>query len=173
MATKHLLVCSIGNPAPYDNTLHSAGHVVLSALANMLSYKFEKTRGQNGSHVSIGQDYVLWRSGSYMNVSGPAVAKAWKFYGGKKLVILHDELELPLGIIKSISGQSSAKGHNGLKSMLIKDYTRIAIGIGRPSSRESGLVAAYVLRKIQGHERSKFEACASKVLEELQKISQE
>ncbi|POS84791.1 hypothetical protein EPUL_003646 [Erysiphe pulchra] len=171
MAGQHLLVCSIGNPAPYENTLHSAGHVVLSALARMLSYSFEKTRGQNGSQVSIGHDFILWRSGSYMNVSGPAVAKAWKLYGGKKLVILHDELELPLGNVKVTSGRSSAKGHNGLKSMLTKDYTRIGIGIGRPSSRESDLVAAYVLRKIQGYERSKFEACASKVLEELQKIS--
>ncbi|KAI6246410.1 Peptidyl-tRNA hydrolase [Erysiphe necator] len=171
MVGQHLLVCSIGNPAPYENTLHSAGHIVLSALARVLSYKFEKARGQSGSQVSVGQDYILWKSGSLMNVSGTAVAQAWKFYGGKQLVVLHDELELPLGNFRVKSGKSSAKGHNGLKSILIKDYTRIGIGIGRPISRDSDLVAAYVLRKIKGYERATLEACASKVLEELQKIS--
>lgn len=162
------MVCSIGNPAPYAKTLHSAGHVVLSALASMLSYKLEKAN--SGSLVSVGQEFVLWQSGSFMNVSGAAVAKASKIYGGRKLVVLHDEMELPLGRVKVASGNASAKGHNGLRSMMTKDYIRIGIGIDRPLSREPDVVAAYVLRKMQGQERAKIEASAFTVLEELRRL---
>ncbi|RKF79847.1 Peptidyl-tRNA hydrolase [Golovinomyces cichoracearum] len=170
MGGSHILVCSIGNPAPYARTLHSAGHVVLSALASMLSYKIEKARSGGGSLVYVGQEFVLWQSGSFMNVSGTAVAKAFKIYGGRQLVVLHDEMELPLGRVKVTSGHASAKGHNGLRSMTTKDYTRIGIGIDRPLSRESDVVAAYVLRKMQGHERAKIEASAVTVLEELRRL---
>ncbi|TQS37280.1 hypothetical protein Golomagni_02254 [Golovinomyces magnicellulatus] len=154
MGGSHILVCSIGNPAPYARTLHSAGHVVLSALATMLSYKFEKAQSGGGSLVSV----------------GAAVAKASKIYGGRKLVVLHDELELPLGRVKVTSGHASAKGHNGLRSMMTKDYIRIGIGIDRPLSREPDVVAAYVLRKMKGNERIKIEASAFTALEELRKL---
>lgn len=163
----HLLVCSIGNPAPYANSLHSAGHILLSALARSISYVFEKS--SQGSLVSIGNEFILWQSGTYMNISGKAVAGAWKKYGGR-LVVIHDEMELPLGRVKVSPGHMGTKGHNGLKSMLTKDYTRIGVGIGRPSSRDPEIVSAYVLRKMQGHERAKVEGCVDTVLAELRKM---
>ncbi len=95
-----------------------------------------------------------------MNVSGPAVATAWKAFlnglpnahrSNAKLVVVHDELESPLGKIKVKHG-GSARGHNGLKSVTSSlggmEYSRIGVGIGRPVSRESKDVANYVLRKM-------------------------
>ena len=63
MATPiRLLVCSIGNPGLYINTLHSAGHTVLSALANTLSYpSFQKSRAYGNGLVSAGSDFMLWK----------------------------------------------------------------------------------------------------------------
>ena len=95
-----------------------------------------------------------------MNVSGPAVAGAWRTFlkdlaseerSRARLVVVHDELESPLGKIKMKQG-GSAKGHNGLKSCISSlggmNFWRVGVGIGRPESRESRLVAEYVLRKM-------------------------
>jgi PTH1 family peptidyl-tRNA hydrolase len=116
-----------------------------------------------------------------MNVSGVGVAAAWRQFVKEsrgeqtKLVVVHDELELPLGQVKVRSGLASAKGHNGLKSIkqMLPDvaYTRIGVGIGRPESREPAVVAGYVLRKMTGTERGKVEGCAGKVEAELRKLA--
>jgi peptidyl-tRNA hydrolase, PTH1 family len=175
MATPiRLLVCSIGNPGPYLNTLHSAGHTVLSALANTLAYpSFQKSRAYGNGLVSAGSEFTLWQSNSLMNVSGLGVAAAWRQFQKEgrgeeaRLVVVHDELELAPGQMQIKSGAASAKGHNGLKSIsgILKsmEYTRIGVGIGRPESREPEVVAGYVLRKMSVQERMKIEGCVEKV----------
>lgn len=184
MATPiRLLVCSIGNPGPYLNTLHSAGHTVLSALASSLSYpSFQKSRIYPNGLVSIGSDFTLWQSTSLMNVSGPGVASAWRHFQKEsrgedtRLVVVHDELEIALGQVKVRPGTASAKGHNGLKSIGEslggKDYMRIGVGIGRPESRDKRDVADYVLRKMSMVERGRIEGAAGKVEVELRRLSQ-
>lgn len=110
-----------------------------------------------------------------MNISGVGVAAAWRQFAREnkagdtepQLVVVHDEMELPLGKVKEKNGNSSAKGHNGLKS--IKEqlnglkYTRIGVGIGRPDSRDPEVVSRYVLRRVSGEERGKIEASAGGV----------
>jgi PTH1 family peptidyl-tRNA hydrolase len=182
MSTTRLLVCSIGNPGQYIGTLHSAGHTVLSTLAFALSYpSFQKSRAYGNGLVSSGSDITLWQSSSLMNVSGVGVATAWRQFVKEsrgedtRLVVVHDELELPLGQVKVRSGLASPKGHNGLKSIKQTlpgvDYTRIGVGIGRPESREPDIVAAYVLRKMSGSEKMKVEGCVGKVEAELRKLA--
>lgn len=72
-------------------------------------------------------------------------------------------------------GKASPKGHNGLKSIREKmpgvPYTRIGVGIGRPESREPGVVAGYVLRKMTQGERGKIEGCVGGVVGELGRLS--
>lgn len=118
-----------------------------------------------------------------MNVSGPALATAWKTFlrdlpseeerSRAKLVVLHDELESPFGKIKVRNG-GSARGHNGLKSCVGSlggmPFTRIGVGIGRPESRESGDVAAYVLRKMSGVEVMKVNSGVGEVVDILLKM---
>lgn len=122
-----------------------------------------------------------------MNVSGPAVATAWKTFlrdlpdeedrTRAKLVVVHDELESPLGKIKVKSGGGSARGHNGLKSCVGSlggvAFTRIGVGIGRPESRESRDVANYVLRKMSGVELQKVNAGLQEVVDTLLKMQEE
>ncbi len=179
-----LLVCSIGNPGSYINTLHSAGHTVLSALASSLSYpSFQKSRAYGNGLVSAGSEYTLWQSSSLMNVSGPGVAAAWRQFvkdtrgEEAKLVVVHDELELAPGQVKVKNGSASAKGHNGLKSIneVLKgaEYTRIGVGIGRPESRDPDVVAGYVLRKMTAQERMKVEGSVGRVEMELRKLVKE
>ncbi len=106
-STVRLLVCSIGNPGSYINTLHSAGHSVLSVLASSLPYpSFQKSRAFGNGLVSAGSEFTLWQSTSLMNVSGSGVAAAWRQFQKEsrgdltRLVIVHDELELGLGQVK-------------------------------------------------------------------------
>lgn len=120
-----------------------------------------------------------------MNVSGPAVTAAWKTFlkelptedrASAKLVVVHDELESPLGRIKVKQG-GSARGHNGLKSVTSSlgsmAYTRVGVGIGRPESRDSRDVAMYVLRKMTQAEAKKVTDGVTAVREELIKMRDE
>lgn len=114
-----------------------------------------------------------------MNISGPAVAAAWKTFlrdlpnedrARAGLVVVHDELESPLGQIRVKKG-GSVKGHNGLKSCVGSfggmAFTRIGVGIGRPESRESRDVANYVLRKMSPVEMRKIQDGAGEMVKAL------
>jgi peptidyl-tRNA hydrolase, PTH1 family len=199
--TLPLLICSIGNPGKtYANTLHSAGHTVLNKLAAKLGYgEFGKERElgnglvsyppsiSGGSSLAGGSgpgDWTLWQSTSYMNDSGEGVRAAFTSWSKKlpvgeegRLVVLYDELEKGLGFVTvKTSATASAKGHNGLKSIIASlsanktPFARVGVGIGRPASRESNDVARYVLRKMTNQEREKIEGCVEEVVKKLKEL---
>ena len=171
MLRRPLFIASIGNPPPaYTNTLHSAGHTLLNFLRETLAYPpFTKDRSLANGLTSSGDQYTLWQSPSLMNVSGKQVASAWKSWlrtlsinedrNAARLVVVHDELESPLGKIKLKQG-GSTKGHNGIKSCVTSlggmDFARIGVGIGRCESRDPQDVSAYVLRKMKTTELQKI-----------------
>jgi PTH1 family peptidyl-tRNA hydrolase len=69
-----------------------------------------------------------------------------------RVLVLHDEIDLPFGEIRARTGGGLA-GHNGLKSLKTElgsaDFSRIRIGVGRPQTTDPDLVAAYVLARFQ------------------------
>lgn len=184
-----LLVCSIGNPgAQYANTLHSAGHTALNRLAAHLGYtpfSKEKTWG-NGlltrPAISGGsRDWTLWQSTAYMNESGKGVRAAYQTWskslpdGEGTLIVVHDELEKPLGAINVKTQQGlSARGHNGLKSIMAvignTPFVRIGVGVGRPVSRQSDDVARYVLKKMDQNEKTAIDGSVEQLVAQLRKI---
>ncbi|KAK7894205.1 hypothetical protein LTR67_005963 [Exophiala xenobiotica] len=191
-----LLIASIGNPPPYHTTRHSAGHLLLKTLATHMSLPPPSRSKLLGSgSASLGSDrgcpeYTLWQSASLMNVSGAGTLKAWKQFNTTlhpasaspdsdvvtALVILHDELESSTGTIKLRRGESSPKGHNGIKSIQASlksasmlpsmgdRFIKIGIGIGRPQSREKDDVSAWVLGQVTSAERAKIDAAADSVM---------
>lgn len=183
-----LLICSIGNPgSAYAHTLHSAGHTLVSALRVHLGYpSFVKDKALGNGQVSRApfggeHEWTLWQSTAFMNESGPGLRKGWETFsrgagaGGAqppRLVVVHDELEKPMGSIsiKATNG-ASARGHNGLKSILAMvgktSFVRVGVGIGRPESRESQDVARFVMRKMNATEREKIERAAEEVAAKL------
>ncbi|PSN71565.1 peptidyl-tRNA hydrolase [Corynespora cassiicola Philippines] len=201
-----LLVCSIGNPgSAYANTLHSAGHTITTIIASVKAYQ-PFTKGLSGlvsrpdnTTFSFGllsgytktagappteDDFTFWQSTTLMNVSGPAVKKAWnEFSRGLRarglegrLVVLHDELEASLGKVTVRDGTASPKGHNGLKSCQASlggtKWWRVGVGIGRPESREPNVVSKYVLRKMTRGEIGAMEGACPSVLDALRQISE-
>lgn len=121
-----------------------------------------------------------------MNVSGPPLRLAWLGFlrqfaseeerQSAQLVVLHDELESPLGRVKIKQGSGmSAKGHNGLKSVAaereLAGCVRIGVGIGRCASREPEDVARYVLRRMTEGERDAVEDAVGEVIGALWAIA--
>lgn len=187
-----LLITSLGNPPPYHSTRHSAAHLVLKTLQSNLSLPpFSlKSKLYGGGHISHGSDvsrpeFTLWQSPSQMNVSGPPLLKAWKqFLATQKinpldpvtgLVVLHDEMEIDPGRVKvRRGGNTSAKGHNGIKSVqgslngaglmqvLGERFVKIGVGIGRPAggSRDSRDVSAFVLGQLTAREKDGLDSAA-------------
>lgn len=190
--TRKLLIASLGNPGNLQNTLHSAGHHVLDTLRSYLSYPpFEVSRAHASAPVSRGEDALLYQSPSFMNTSGPALATAWRTFlrdlpdrearDAARLVIVHDELELELGKVRLREPMASFKGHNGLKSVAgtgagagpnggSAKFWRVAVGIGRPESREPKVVADYVLRKMTPIEKERIADSVDQVAQTLEKM---
>lgn len=173
------LVISLGNPGPYIDTLHSAGHSVLLSLQRLLCAEqqppFRSSRcGKKSSLLSAGPKYTLLQSPTLMNLSGPWVAKAWKETLAEEgltpanvsLVLVHDDLEEDLGVVKLRQWTRSHRGHNGVKSVNQSlqigqqhgaRWARISVGIGRPEARDYNSVSDYVLRKMSGFQRGIIE----------------
>jgi peptidyl-tRNA hydrolase, PTH1 family len=99
---------------------------------------------------------TLARPRSYMNLSGRPVAALAAFYKipPDRLVVVHDELDLPFGVVRLKLGGGD-NGHNGLRSITqalgTRDYYRVRFGIGRPPGRMDP--AAFVLRDFSAAER--------------------
>lgn len=179
MAAPRFLLISLGNPEPYYNTLHSAGHHALANLQKLLGPSqpaFHRGRfGGSSCLASIGPKYVMIQSPAVMNVSGKWVAKAWKETLGARdpadlsLLLVHDDLEEELGFVKTRKWKSSHRGHNGVKSVNAclrqadypgSEWARICVGIGRPEEREKATVSNYVLKPMSRHQWSTLEANA-------------
>ena len=141
MLPKTKLVIGLGNPGTrYQHTRHNIGFLVIDALHNHLSMPEWKERKILSAHVAEGGDddrgVILGKPTTFMNESGKAVVQLVKKYPRAELVVIHDDLDLAFGKIK-ISRNSSSAGHNGVQSIInalgTKDFTRVRIGIGRPS----------------------------------------
>jgi peptidyl-tRNA hydrolase, PTH1 family len=109
----------------------------------------ELTEGRTGPG---GPRVALLRPQTFMNDAGRSVGPARGSYklDLDRLLVIHDEIDLPFGEIRSRLGGGLA-GHNGLKSLKRElggaDFHRVRVGVGRPDSTDPDIVAAYVLGK--------------------------
>ncbi|KAJ3043141.1 peptidyl-tRNA hydrolase protein 1 [Rhizophlyctis rosea] len=101
---------------------------------------------------------VFMKPKTFMNFSGGpvlAAAKEYKFHPSE-IFVVHDDLELDIGKV-SLKRGGSAGGHNGLKSITASlrtdEYRRLRMGIGRPESKDPGLVAKFVLSAIPDNDQ--------------------
>ena len=134
------LVAGLGNPgAKYANNRHNLGFMVVDELAKRWSADpfREKWNGVFTRARRGGDEVVLLKPQTFMNLSGESIQKALAFFklGVSDLVVIHDELDLPFGTLKVKVGGGAA-GHNGLKSIVQHcggpDFARVRIGVGRP-----------------------------------------
>lgn len=139
------LVVGLGNPGrTYEHTRHNAGARALERLAAGLHATLGKSKFRALlAEIRTGEVAVkLARPTTYMNDSGQAVQPLARFYKipPERLIVLHDELDLPLGQLRLKRGGGTA-GHHGLDSIAgmlgTKDFYRVRIGVGKPARSEA------------------------------------
>jgi PTH1 family peptidyl-tRNA hydrolase len=145
-----LLVVGLGNPGmEYVWTPHNAGFMAIDRIANQNGASVTNRRGMALTGITEigGRSILLARPETFMNRSGLSVkALLEEFYpddpdsGRRNLLVLYDELDLPLGTIK-IRERGSPAGHNGARSITsslgTEVWLRIRIGVGQKLSAEA------------------------------------
>jgi PTH1 family peptidyl-tRNA hydrolase len=155
----------LGNPgSEFAHSRHNAGADTVALLSTRHGSRLKRSREHAlTTEVRVGdRRLALAFPQTYMNDSGRAVAPLVRRYGIEdlaRLVIVHDELDLPLGTVRVKAGGGLA-GHNGLRSIkahLHSDgFTRVRIGIGKPpGGKEHG--ADHVLRATSRRDRTELE----------------
>ncbi len=142
------LIVGLGNPGPeYAFTPHNAGFLAIDRLAEVCNVQVANRRGRalTGKARLAGHDVLLAKPQTYMNLSGLSVAALLQELQleVQDLIVLYDELAIPLGTIR-IRERGSAAGHNGVRSissvLATEEWTRIRIGIGRPPGETGEIV---------------------------------
>jgi PTH1 family peptidyl-tRNA hydrolase len=174
-----LLVVGLGNPgADYAGSRHNAGADVVALLAERHGGVLRRSARERAiaDEVRIGGKRVaLAFPQTYMNDSGESVTLLVKRYGitePTRVVIVHDELDLPLGRVKLKAGGGLA-GHNGLRSIKAHLHTdaflRVRIGIGKPpGGKEQG--ADHVLRRPSKRVRTELEVAIEEAADAVEAI---
>lgn len=170
------IIVGLGNPGrKYERTRHNAGFMAIDELAGLLRVELK----QEKHHALIcrarvgPEEAVLAKPQTYMNESGRAVAAILRaaYSAVSDLIVLHDELDLPLGAVKIKTGGGHG-GHNGLRSIIeslgTADFIRIRIGIGRPAPGVDP--ADYVLSPFLSGERQVLPEVTARATEAVKAI---
>jgi PTH1 family peptidyl-tRNA hydrolase len=153
------LIAGLGNPGlQYRYTRHNAGFLVAQALADTLDIPLKrvKFRCQIGEGKLEGTPLIIAKPLTYMNDSGSAVSSLLHYFKVplERLLVIHDDLDLPLGVLRLRPGGGSA-GQRGVQSIADKlgtsAFPRLRFGIGRPPGRMDP--ADYVLEKFSASEQ--------------------
>ncbi len=175
----------LGNPgSEYAGTRHNVGAEVAVVLADRHNGRLKSEKGLRSLACEIridGRVVLVAVPQTFMNDSGQAVAplvrRAGIDQGGasaetaSRLIVVHDELDLPSGRVKVKSGGGTA-GNNGLKSidshLHTNQYLRVRVGIGKPPGRQPG--ADYVLRRPGAAERAGLERAVGEAADAVEVI---
>ncbi len=174
------LIVGLGNPGKdYEETRHNFGFMALDALVVLCQdYGSVSTlSGKNDPFILLraniskgplaGQAWLFAKPLTYMNKSGEAVQRILAYYRllPQQTLVMHDELDLPLGRIRFKQGGGNA-GHNGLKSLQqhlgTPDFYRLRLGIGRPTYPDT---ASYVLSRFTSAEAPLLQTVMPAILE--------
>ncbi len=158
------MLVGLGNPGVrYQDTRHNVGFMVIDALLRQLEELFpgcgEKILKPKGRYElwrvkAFSRIWLLVKPLTFMNLSGEAVGPLTAFYklDRQNILVIHDELDLPLGRMKFKRGGGLA-GHNGLKSLEAylgsREFIRLRLGIDKP---EQGEVVNYVTSRFKPEE---------------------
>lgn len=170
------IIAGLGNPGfRYRNTRHNAGFRVIDELAKKYRIRVKKKgfHGVYGVGVIAGEEVMLFKPLTFMNLSGEAIEAAISRHlaseaSKEDLLVIADDLSLPLGSFR-IRKKGSSGGHNGLESIigrLGEDFTRLKVGIGSENMPEDK--ASYVLAPFSRKDAAFLGGVISDVLDALE-----
>lgn len=164
-----LLLVGLGNPGKkYDGTRHNVGFYCLDEFVKSSGFgtwtEKKDLRCLLASGALGDTRVIAIKPMTFMNLSGEAVSAVMRFYKvpTDKAVVVHDEIDIPFGLVRTRIGGSSA-GHKGIKSLLAyvgDNFGRIRIGIKRETRMEA---SDFVLAKFSPAEQKHLPALAQEV----------
>ncbi|MDB5244320.1 MAG: Aminoacyl-tRNA hydrolase, peptidyl-tRNA hydrolase, family [Parcubacteria group bacterium] len=179
-----LVIVGLGNPGTeYEKTRHNAGRTAVELIASkegLEEFVFNKTAKALVTKGSVGgENATLVLPETMMNLSGKAVMAFVKSpKAAKNLLVIHDDLDLPLGTVKMVFGRGSG-GHKGVESIMraikTKDFARIRIGIsavGKQNQAKKVSGEEKVIKMVIGKFKPTEEASLKKVLKKVVEASQ-
>ena len=149
------LIVGLGNPGRrYSSTPHNTGYDVVDVLASRYRLKWSASRKVDAELTEgllNGEETILLKPTTYMNLSGEAVAPLLRYSKAdlaKDLLVVYDDVALPLGRIR-IRAEGSSGGHHGMDSLIqhlrTPNFTRLRCGVGPGSEYRIEDLAEYVL----------------------------
>jgi PTH1 family peptidyl-tRNA hydrolase len=171
------LIVGLGNPGrSYARNRHNIGFIALNHFARSEGIKFDRKKGL--ARIGIGKvadkEVVLAKPQTFMNNSGHPVRRLVDRFdiAPNDLIVIHDDLDLPLAKIRISSGSSSG-GHKGINSIIqelgSQDFIRLRIGIGRPDKPQISEddIIKYVLSDFSPTEKRAIEKIIPRVSEAI------
>lgn len=168
------LLVGLGNPGrEYRDSRHNVGFMAIDRIASAWDVRLSRAQSKAilGNGVRLGKKVILAKPQTYMNLSGESVSALVNFYKipKERLLVFHDDLDLPLGSIRLRPTGGSA-GQKGIGSIIQKlgsqDFPRVRIGIGRPPGRMDP--ADYVLQSFGKDEEAVVRIVLDQVLESVE-----
>ena len=171
-----LLLVGLGNPgAGYSENRHNIGFMAVDEIVRRHSFSpwRKKFQAEVAEGTVGGVKVLAIKPQTYMNRSGQSVGDAVRFYkvDPENVVVIHDELDLPLGRLKVKKGGGHG-GHNGLRDIdahIGKEYRRIRLGIGHPGDKDQ--VTGHVLSDFAKGERPLLDKLMDEISHEFPSVA--
>lgn len=164
------LIAGLGNPgSKYELTRHNIGFLVIDEMTK--NYSTTNINKSNFQSITLKSNNIVFaKPQTFMNLSGDSIVSIKKYFNieNDKIIVVHDDLDLPFGTIKYKIGGGHG-GHNGLKSIdshIGKEYVRIRVGIGKP--KEKNDVANYVLSNFSKEELKALEDIIPRIVDAIE-----
>ena len=167
-----LLFVGLGNPTPNsENNRHNIGFKIIDAINKKFSLSKQKPKFKGlltTGNINKKKVYAI-KPLTFMNNSGICIRELIEYFKieAENVIVFHDDLDIDFGKIKAKFSGSSA-GHNGIESIdkfIGKDYSRVRIGIGKPSSKTT--TSDYVLKDFDEEEKIKLEKITKNITDSL------
>lgn len=174
----------LGNPGKeYEQSRHNAGFIFLNALAKKLDLSFKFDKKFKADIASRRDDIFLLKPQTFMNLSGQALRSFLDYLkidlgdslnglldGPNDLIVVHDDLDLPLGTYKLQKG-TGPKAHNGLQSIYqhlgTQDFWHLRLGVDSRAGERQIPPADYVLKSMTTAEQKQLDSVIEQLLQEL------
>jgi PTH1 family peptidyl-tRNA hydrolase len=162
------IIVGLGNPGEkYQNTRHNVGWLALDFFIKNCEFKIEKLKNNFASNIYEAlvnnQKIIFIKPQTFMNNSGQAVKAICEFYKldvQTDLLVIHDDIDLPLGKLKTTASASSA-GHNGVASIIehlsTQNFHRLRIGVETRQAKTDLPTETFVLQNFTVDEMQKLQ----------------
>ncbi len=164
------ILAGLGNPGPrYRGTRHNAGYLVLDELARRWRADYRRARHADEARA---RGLLLVKPTTFMNLSGQAVHAALTREGVRpaELLVVHDDLDLPLGRLRLKSG-GGAGGQRGVRDIIDAigpDFVRLKIGVSRPP--EDWTAERWVLSRFDDSELDVLERVVARAADAVETL---